>query len=244
MNQRDYRTVDVEKDAEKPVCDLFDLFGYKLFSDQEIRLDPFAEANEIRDLYDRKTVNEAFCGFHIPKRKLPDEVDSYVKLTFVRERLNTFFPYYLREEQNFLRLAFDSSFLGERILAEKKKRFIPAPLLTLYILFAVLGLILFVLGLTQGGSSGGAALADAAHAEYFFGIIFLVAGVSCILFDTLVRRIVHYEKGELYKRDKEMIDAILEKLLLDLRATDVYPHIDFDAVGAVEKKNAINKSVF
>jgi hypothetical protein len=241
MNQRDYRTVDVEKPAEKPVCDLFDLFGYQLFSDQEIRLDPFAEVVEARDLYDEKTVNEAFCGFHLPKHKLSKDIGSYVKLTFVRERLNTFFPYYLREEQNFLRLSFDSSFLGDKIAIEKKKRLIPGPLLALYILLTVLGLILFALGIAQGSSSGGSALADASHAEYFFGIILLVAGISCLLFDTLVRRIVHYEKRESYERDQEMIDAILEKLLIDMRATDVYPHIDYDTVGEIEKKRVIYK---
>lgn len=239
MNQKDYRMVDVTKGAEKKVCEIFDLFGYKLFSLQEVSFDPFSKAAETKDLYDEKSVYEAFCGFHLPDHSVDASLKSYVKITFIRERLNSFFPYFLREEQNFLRLAFDSSFLDDQIVSEKKKSYVPGILLAVYVVFAFLGGILFALGIAQGGSTGGEVFKDVSHAEYYFGIIFLVAGLACLLFDTLVRKIVHYERSEALKRDKETVDGVIEKLLSDMKATDVYPHIRFDAVAEIEKKRRI-----
>ncbi len=239
MNHEDFRTIDVEKGAENEFARLFGLFGYEIKAIQEVRLDPFVTPKDLQDLYGKTTLNEAFCGFHLPKHSLPNKLLSYVKMTFTRPHDTLLYPYYLREEQNFLRLSYDAAYLGDRESRQRHKRFLPGYLLALYILMAIIGAALFGYGLARGASEGGALFADFPHAAFYFGIILLVAGLGLLFFHGLARFLVHGAKAKSLRKDKAKIDEVIAKLLKDLSASDEYPHVDFDSALEIETRRKI-----
>ncbi len=241
MDQYDYKTINIPKGSDNSFHRIFQTFGYRPITSQEINFVRTMNGNiqgstDMAHYYYPSEADEALMGLALHHNDEP--VDNYVRMTYGRNRFANDFPEQRKAEHIYNRMTYDNYLIYNKAVKAKKKRRLPVIFLILFLLLLIGGAACFGVGVWKGGSEVtlGDVLSSGVYGMlYWFGLAGTVLGLFFLLFFGGLRRTINSGKYNRYRDAMLKIEEMKADFRSAFRHSEKAPAIDEQKLLDIER---------
>ncbi len=246
MDQYDYKTINIPKGSENKFHRVFQTFGYRPITMQEINFQRSMDGKiegttDMAHFYYPQEADEAFLGLALHHNDEP--VDNYVRMTYGRNRFANDFQKWRQAEHIYNRMTYDNYLLYCKALKAKKKRHLPVLITILFLLLLIGGAACLGVGIWNHGYE--VKLADVLSGGvfgmlYWFGMAAAALSIVLFILFGVPRHAIESAKYGRYGDAMLKIEELKADFRNSFRHSNDIPSFDMDKLSGIEADNKIS----